>query len=85
MANLRTPSASGVAILIHSRHMKRIIRKQYESDRIMAVDLRMDNRIFRIIAVYLPHAGYPWTDFENCMEALTALVMEASNQKKYKI
>ena len=55
--------ASGVAILIHKNHAHNIKHIMYISDRVMAIDIQMGCKIMRVIALYLPHAGYPWDDF----------------------
>ena len=49
----------------------------------MAVDVQYGNHILRIISTYLPHAGYPWEEFEREMEKITLLSMEAKDQGKY--
>ena len=49
----------------------------YKSDRAMAVDLDIEGRKIRIIAAYVPHGGYGWTDFEDTMEEISELVLDA--------
>ena len=49
----------------------------------MALDVKIGKKIIRIIAVYLPHAGYPWQDFQACMDDITALAMEAQDRGYY--
>jgi len=50
--------AAGVGILVHQRHVPNIIRHQPVSDRLLEVDIRIGERVFAFIAVYMPHAGY---------------------------
>ena len=50
--------AAGVGILVHQRHVSNIVRHLPVSDRLLEVDIRIGNRIFAFIAVYMPHAGY---------------------------
>ena len=59
LANLSIQSVSDTAILIHQRHVTDILKKQSVGDRIMSVDFKFGFKLIRVIAVYLPHAGYP--------------------------
>ena len=43
----------------------------------MAVDLMFDNLMYRIVSVYLPHAGYVWNDFQSSFEIISNLLAEA--------
>ena len=67
-------SASGVGILIHCQHVGSILRTIPVSDRVLGVDIRLDDQSYRIIAVYLPHAGYPWVDFTECFDMISSLL-----------
>lgn len=58
ITNLSTPAASGTTILINERFVKKIIRIIPISDRVLGLDVRIGKKILRIIAVYVPHAGY---------------------------
>ena len=66
--------ASGVAILIHSKHTQNIKHIIYISDRVMAVDIQMGCKMIRVIAVYFPHTGFLWEDFENIMNQVSQLI-----------
>ena len=70
---------SGVAILVHSRWIDQIKAFRAVSDRIAYVDLCMYGKRYRIISVYLPHAGYPVRDFNVCMDALRGVILEAAS------
>ena len=39
--------------------------------------------MLRIIAVYVPHVGYSWNEFELCMSEIPGLIMEAIDQRKH--
>ena len=54
--------ASGTAILVHERHVDNIKAVHRIDDRILAIDLKVGQRNFRITSVYMPHAGYPIDD-----------------------
>ena len=43
----------------------------------MAIDLIIGSSMCRIIAVYLPHAGYPWEYFQSSMDIVSNLLAEA--------
>ena len=83
IAQLSTPSSSGVAILVHRQFTKNIIRKLCISDRLMAIDVTIGSKIMRIVAVYMPHAGYTYEEFSNCFEDLSNLLTEAADHGKY--
>lgn len=80
IASLNQSEVSGVAVLINRRFVKFIIKKILVSDRVMAVDIRFGKRCIRLIAVYMPHAGYPWANFELCMSDIEAIAIETLNQ-----
>ena len=46
------------------------------SDCVLGIDVRIGRRNLRIIAVYVPHAGYSWDEFEICMSGISCLTME---------
>ena len=46
----------------------------------MAIDLKIAQKIIRVIAVYLPHMGYDWNYFINIFTDIEGLVMEAMNK-----
>ena len=75
---LESPATSGVGILVHSDYTKYIIKKYLISDRSMAIDVKIGMKRIRIICVYVPHAGYTWVDFEDCMNDISILVSEAT-------
>ena len=78
ITSLESPAASGVAILVHSDYVKYIIRKHMFSNRIMAIDAKIGTKQIRVISVYMPHAGYNFSEFEKCMEDITLLTSEAT-------
>ena len=49
---------SGIAILVHKRHVDNVKIVHRISNRLLAIDLKIGRRVFRIIAVYMPHIGY---------------------------
>ena len=49
----------------------------------MGLDVRIGKKILRIIAIYVPHAGYSWNEFELCMSEISGLIMEAVDQRKH--
>lgn len=72
--------ASGVAILVHSRHVSKVLKVTSVNDSLIAIDLRIGGRLLRVIAVYAPHAGYPWAEFIDCIDKLASLVMNAQDK-----
>ena len=69
---------SGVAVLIHARWADKVIHCCAVSDRITYVDLLLHDRKYRVVSVYVPHAGYPPSAFETCMDSLRSTVLQAS-------
>ena len=78
ITSLETKKASGVGILVHSDYIKYNTKKQIISDRIMGIDVKIGGKRVRVISVYMPHAGYSWSDFEECIEDITILTSEAT-------
>ena len=75
-SHLEAPMASGVAILVHQKYADKIKKTIYLSDRVMAIDVRVGIKDFRIISCYLPHAGYERDYFESVMTQISQLVSE---------
>ena len=46
----------------------------------MAIDLKIAQKIIRVIAVYLPHMDYDWNYFIDTFTDIEGLVMEAMNK-----
>ena len=73
--------ASGVAILVHRRWIKMIKQRICVTDRVMAIDLKISHKMIRIIAVYLPHAGYDSNYFQSTLDDVERLIMEACDKR----
>ena len=69
--------ASGVVILVHQQHCSDIPKVLTISDRNMAVDIKMGNRITRIISAYILYSGYPFERFQEIIDQLRAVLSEA--------
>ena len=50
--------ASGVGILVKSQNVQRRMKIHRMSDRVMSVDMTFYGKKYRVVAIYLPHAGY---------------------------
>jgi len=59
IVNLNVSGASRVTIFMYHSHCEHVIRVHRVSDRCLTVDLKVVGKISRIIALYLPHIGYP--------------------------
>ena len=68
---------AGAAILIHKRWVHSITACVQVSDRIVYIDLVVFGKTYRIIAVYVPHQGYPLEDFTFCFDHLRETVLDA--------
>ena len=47
----------------------------------MAIDLKISHKMIRIIAVYLPHAGYDSNYFQSTLDDVERLIMEACDKR----
>ena len=52
----------GVAILVHKKWTKSIVKVEQISDRVMYVDIAMEHIVVRVVATYFPHVGYSVLD-----------------------
>ena len=50
--------ATGVAILVHERHVTSVSNWKPYSDKVCALNMKLGKCCLRFVAVYLPHAGY---------------------------
>ena len=71
---------AGVAILVHSQWVRHILCFRQVSDRVAYIDVSIGNVLCRIIAVYVPHAGYPTVDFDACFDDIRVAVLDARRQ-----
>ena len=55
-------SCAGVAVLVHARNCGNIQLVATINERLMYVDVQPSSKTIRLIAVYMPHAGYPQND-----------------------
>ena len=46
----------------------------------MAIDLKIGEKLVRVVSVYMPHIGYGWQAFHQCFEDLSNLLMQAQDQ-----
>ena len=70
--------ASGVGILLHSRHVRRANKFLGISGRVAALDVKVRGKSIRLVATYMPHAGYPQVDFDVAWEQVQQFVEEAA-------
>jgi len=64
------------AILVHARWASSIIRFHKVSDRLVYVDLLLNGNKYRVIAVYVPHAGYDVYWFDTCFDHLRKTIID---------
>ena len=51
------------------------------TDRVMAMDLKIYHKVIRIIAVYLPHAGYESNYVQSKFNDVERLILEACDKR----
>jgi exonuclease III len=71
---------SGVAILVNARWAPCIIDFCKISDRVAYVDLVLSGTKYRIIAVYVPHAGYHVDYFTVCFDHLRKTLLDGQRK-----
>ena len=47
----------------------------------MYADCLFQGLMYRIIAVYLPHAGYAFDDFKDCLQQLRSVILDGQRHK----
>ena len=71
----------GVLILIHRRWLQSTIFCR-TSDRLLFVDLTLNERHYTILLIYAPRAGYSVNDFNSCFDDLRQLVLEGQKIRR---
>ena len=67
---------AGVSILVNARWKHSILQFGKVSDRVAYVDLCINNKQYRIIAVYVPHGGYDQHCFDYCFDHIRQTILE---------
>ena len=71
---------AGVAILVHFKWKDRIINIGFLGGRLIWVDISIGKLTYRVISVYVPHAGYQQVWFDECFDHLRGKVLEAQQK-----
>ena len=74
--------STGAAILIHSRHAQSKIEMIEKINRIIAVNIIIGNRKYRIIAAYMPHDGFGEDALQTAYHELDKMIDQAKNQER---
>ena len=72
---------AGVSILVHSRWAEHILEFEQVSGRMVYADISIGGKIYRTISTYFPHAGYPWSEFKDCLHQLKDIVQNARGKQ----
>ena len=67
---------AGVAILVHARLVENIHTWTAVSGRLLYVDMNIHGSHYRIVSIYVPHAGYPNSALEECYEDLRKVLVD---------
>ena len=68
---------SGVGILVHQRYADVVSNFVAHSDRLCSVDIVVGKSKMRIFVIYVPHAGYPFPEFEHLIDLAMDLISKA--------
>ena len=66
---------AGVAILLHTKHVKKNIRVHRTSGRVIGIDFKMYARNYCAISTYVPHCGYAREDFDDGIQYQNYIVL----------
>ena len=72
--------ASGVAILVASKHVQSVRGIHRISDRVVALDVCLHSRLSRVVAVYLPHSGYSLAEIDEVYQQISPLIRQAQSR-----
>ena len=75
-------SFAGVGILLHSKHVRKSNKIHAVGGRIMALDFMVNKIKMRVVAVYLPHLGYPVIEFNETFDQLRCVIDEGRKRKR---
>ena len=68
---------AGVGILVHRRWAESISKIRRQSDRVISLDLQIGYYKYRVLSVYLPHAGFPREDFLTTIDEIRYIILDA--------
>ena len=66
-----------MAVLLHARWHDQIIAHRCVSSRTVYVDVKTTGRSYRIVSIYLPHAGYSMELFNQYLNELAHVIADA--------
>ena len=78
-ASARSP-ASGMTILVKRQWTSGIKKIMCVNNRVIALDLRIAQKIIRLISVYLLHNGYGRNYFEDIFSDIEPLIIDAMDK-----
>ena len=67
---------AGVGILLHAKHVRKTNRICAVGGRVLALDFMVNKIKIRAVAVYLPHMGYPVSEFDETFDQLRCVIDE---------
>ena len=68
--SLSNNAFSGTGILLNVEHVKKSNKIHCVTDRVLALDFMAYGTKLRVVAVYVPHAGYSVEDFQETFDQL---------------
>ena len=72
--------ASGVAILVLSKHVQSVRAVHRISDRVIALDVCLHSRLSRVVAVYIPQSGYSLAEIDEVYQQISLLILQAQSR-----
>ena len=73
---------AGVAILLHSKHVKKSNKIHVISGRVLGLDVSINGTRFRVVATYLPHCGYSVEHFDETFDQIRCIVDQGQKKKR---
>ena len=74
--------STGVAVLVHKRHLGGKIEFIDRSDRVMIIDLKIGTTKMRFVAAYLPHDAYGEEARDNIFQELDEIIYEKRSRRR---
>ena len=72
----------GVGILLHAKHARKTNKMHAVGGRVMALDFVVNKIKIRAVAVYVPHIGYPVSEFDETFDQLRCVIDQGRKCKR---
>ena len=74
--------ASGVAILVHNKHVRNKMKHYVHNHRLLQLNINLSGVNFAIFGCYLPHAGYAEENVRSLYDLMSCQISRARSQRR---